>query len=439
MDGVRRVSQRQRWCDFVCCPKRAGRHLAGLGSSVRGASAPPIARAALEAFLAKMTGAGADAALLADAVDLAHPNYEAFCTRELPQLLDALAAETAAEGAVVGPALRGTVRWGPTAVARRSGRLLPTQFIVRLPVRSVAVAENLVLRWLLASLSEGIGALEARVGSSTLPAAMLAVRSACSAALRDERLAGVPASQEPPTPQMVLAARRHRLPAYRFAAELAERRLRRVAGTREARWLRILDLLAAEWLEPVGDDDMFELFTLAVVLDVLESDLGLGEPSEVGLAMRGRDHVARFMSADGSAVQVYFDQSPATVLGTASAYLRLLSAHEGLVGAPRRPDVIVARETAKERIVLLVEAKETNDRGYAGDSVYKAMGYIHDFRELWASGPPRPKVVLVFPDSVRPRPGVAPSELDVVLAHGFDRQALAAAMASRLGLPLPKP
>jgi hypothetical protein len=76
-------------------------------------------------------------------------------------------------------------------------------------------------------------------------------------------------------------------------------------------------LLAANWLEPVDPDDLFELYALVLVLDLLEVELGLGPPMQYGLAVPGRDHVAMF-ETEGNRVRVFFDQSPASVLDYSS-------------------------------------------------------------------------------------------------------------------------
>lgn len=143
--------------------------------------------------------------------------------------------------------------------------------------------------------------------------------------------------------------------------------------------------------------------------------------------------MARFNVPDGSNVHVYFDQSPVTVLGSASRYQELLAAHTGPVGAARRPDVIVERRTGDESIVLLVDAKETVDKGYSADSLYKAMGYVHDFRSLWAVGPSKPNVLLIFPEHHAPKPSADLSDLEVVMAYGFDRATIAGTIKRRLG------
>ncbi len=422
----------QQWRDFVCDPSRAGRHLTSTGRSVAPGDAPPIADPVLQGFLQKLSGGEPDLLLLANVVDLSAGGYGRFCSSFLPALLDSLANERTAENAVVGPAMRGAIRWDLTAVGRSSRRLLPTQYVTRLPVRSFAMPENALVRWLVETLSKTVSMVERRVGSRSIPAQFAAIRDGCDEALRHEWFRQVP----PPQllePRMRLAAERQRLPGYRIAAVLAARREKYQSRDASSRWSHLLDLLAANWLEPVSPDDLFELYALVLVLDLLEHELGLGEPDEYGLAIRGRDHMALFRSGD-VAVRVFFDQSPRAMLGYASYHLAILAAHEGISATSRRPDIVVVRDSSAGRRVCLVEVKKTTDSGYISDSVYKALGYISDYRAIWVAAPSNPKVIVLFPEDIRPRVGVDIATQEVILASSLDRATLAAALRSAMDL-----
>jgi hypothetical protein len=113
-----------------------------------------------------------------------------------------------------------------------------------------------------------------------------------------------------------------------------------------------------------------------------------------------------------------------------------IDAHEGVSGSPRRPDVTVVRVGRAHRVAILVEAKQSADAGYMSDSVYKTMGYVHDFHALWDEAPGNPKVVVLFPERVSPRPAADLRVLEVALVHSFDRPVLARAIATRLGLEI---
>jgi hypothetical protein len=427
-----------QWRDFVCDPHRPGRFLSNIGRSVVEAHAETLDLETLTAFLSKLSGAHADVELLASAVDLAYSGYFSFFSKSLGSLVDALANERIGEDAVVGPGLRGNPLWSRTSVARRSAKILSTHYVTRLPVRSFLLPENLLVRWLVGSVADAIEAFETRIGSGALPDPLIVIKTAYKEALSHHWFRQVSAPRAI-TSAMIAAAKHHRNPAYRQAAHLAERRASRVAGTRSARWLRTLDLLRANWLAPDQTDDLFELYALTLVLDILERDLGLGAPIEFGLAVPGRNYVAAFESASAGTVRVFFDQSPHTMLGERSRYREVVAAHQGILGAARRPDVVVARyPIGQDRpIVMLFEVKESRDAAYTSDSIYKAMGYAFDYSSLWEVGPSCPKVALIFPEGIVIRPEIDLTALDIVLVSSMDRAALATVMRQRLALPVP--
>jgi len=430
------VSLEQQWREFVCDPQRPGRFLSNIGRSAVEAHAEPLDLKVLTTFLAKLSGAHADVELLASAVDLAYAEYSTFFSKSLGALLDALANERIGADSVVGPGLRGNPQWSRTTIARRSGKILSTHYVTRLPVRSFLLPENLLVRWLVASVADAIDAFETRIGSAALPDRLIIVKTACTEALSHHWFMQV-AAPASVTPMMIAAAKHHRNHAYRQAAHLAERRAARLSGKRSARWLRTLDLLRANWLAPDQSDDLFELYALTLVLDILEQDIGLGSPIEYGLAVPGREHVAAFESAHAGRVRVFFDQSPHTMLGERSRYRDVVAAHQGILGAARRPDVVVARyPVGQDRpIVMLLEVKKSRDAAYTSDSIYKALGYAFDYLSLWEVGPPCPKVVLIFPEDIVRRADSDLGTLDVALVSSMDRTALAEALRQRLAIP----
>ncbi len=426
------MTLREDWRDFITDPGRAGRHLTNLGTSVTATVGTPLDPVVLSAFLNKLSDSKDDIALIAGIVDLASGGYEDFCARRLPPLLDSLANEKVDEVALVGPALRGNTRWDLTALGRLSGRLLPTQFITRLPQRSFALPENALVRWLVQDLAATISWIEGRVGSKALLPQLAVIRDGCEEALRHQWFREVP----PPRwldVHMRLAAQRQRLPAYRRAADLAVRRQGYRDRNRSARWQHIIELLSVNWLAPLSDDDLFELYALVLVLDILEHDLGLQPPTQYGLAAHGRDHIALFEHGTNS-VRVFFDQSPASALGYPSYQLAILAAHDGVRGVPRRPDMIVVCDGHHGRRVAFVEVKKTADSGYISDSVYKALGYLSDFRAIWAGNPSNPKIVVLFPEAIGPKATTKVGEQEIILASSADRLTLAAALRTGLGL-----
>jgi hypothetical protein len=201
--------------------------------------------------------------------------------------------------------------------------------------------------------------------------------------------------------------------------QVAEFELQFEAIGRQGKWEAILKLLRSGWLEPIQEDDLFELYVLVVILETLKTDLGFGEPSAFGLIKPGRREIAVFSrEPDGIEADLYFDQSPVEIFELPSVYQETLGRFEGLTAYARRPDITVRfRKPGGIEHRLLVECKRTDDDGYRRDSVYKALAYLKDFGELWANVPQqRPKVLVVFPKGINPRGfgGLDVRELDLV-------------------------
>lgn len=227
---------------------------------------------------------------------------------------------------------------------------------------------------------------------------------------------------------MISASLRHRRQEYRVAGQLARRRLELETRDHNAKWYSILSLLAVNWLEPVSDDDLFELYILILTLDVLADDLGMGDPVQYGLVTRGRGYVALFESR-GRTVQVFFDQTPSTVLAMKTQYAGVIASHRGLAGGQRRPDIILVSEVGADRRVVLVEMKNSADGRYLSDSVYKVFGYLFDLGLAVAD---RIRAVLVVPTGVSA--ASTGSRAAIAVASGDDRPGFAKAIGDALGL-----
>ncbi|SCB25916.1 hypothetical protein GA0061099_1003665 [Bradyrhizobium yuanmingense] len=426
------MSLLEQWREFVLDPSRAGRYLSSIGASVEAGQAPAIDSNVVQHFLEALAAASTDVWFLGSIVDLLSAGYGSFCSQSLPALLDSLSNEHVGENAVVGPALRGNVRWDLTAVARHSGRISPVQFLTRLPARSFALPENQLVRWLVDSLERSLREVEERIGSKALPPQLRMIRDGCREANRHPWFKDVP-SPKALEVNMITSAQRQRLPAYRLAATLSQRRRQMVDRNRASRWLSVRELLSVNWLSPLDEDDLFELYGLTLVLDVLEHEAAFGPPHQYGLAISGRAHVARFVKG-ASTVTVYFDQSPVTFLGCHSAQLAIQEAHLGVRSSPRRPDIVIVHQKGEERHIVLVEAKNSWRGSYLSDGIYKALAYIADFKDVWRSDLSNPKVVLLVPEDISLRSGVALNSMSVVLVSSFDRAAFAAGIKTALSL-----
>ena len=417
------TADRAGWRDFICAPDHPYRHLASLGASVRGANSDAIDLASLDDFLQKLRG-DHDVALLADMVDLVSGCYGAFVRDRLPGLLDALANEMESRDEIVGPGLRGNPRWDRTVVSRMAGILPVGRYHSRTAHRSFALPENALLRWLVNELLTSARNLIRRSASSKPHETLAAILQDCEEATAHHWLSQLAV---PPylTGEMVAAGKRSRRPEYRSAAELAEARARLKSSSDDDRWYAILMLLAVGWLEPVSDDDMFELYALALVMDVIALELEFGEPEEYGLVTSGRGPVASFRSDTGR-LRVIFDQHPTGAASLRDRYRGIVSAHRGITGTARRPDISLIYDRMDDPRFVIVEVKRTANERYVSDSIYKVFGYLYDFAALWREAQPDPRSVLLIPEGVGVVPGRKYPETAVVSAE--DREALAQAL-----------
>ena len=416
---------REAWRDFVCAPERAGRHLSAIGRGVVGAKSDAIDLAVLQAFLDRLHGASDDVELLGSVIDLVAGGYADFSEKTLSTILDALSNEVLSLEQIVGPALRGNPRWDRTIIGRLSGALSSVQYVSRTSHRSFELPENQLLAWLVHDLREAVTEIERRVGTTGLHPDLVRIRDGCDAARRHHWFGDLTVPLRV-SETMIAAALRHRRPEYRIAAKLVRRRLEIETHDDQARWYSILALLAVNWLEPISDDDLFELYVLVLTLDVLTEELGFGEPVEYGLVTRGRGHVAMFKD-ERRKVQVFFDQTPAAVLNLKTRYASVVGAHRGLSGGQRRPDIMLVADIDGRQLITLVEMKKSDHGRYLSDSIYKVFGYLFDFGDSLAE---RLRAILVVPTGISVTATVP--DPPITVASGDNRAAVAQAIREAL-------
>lgn len=374
------MTDREEWSDFICSPMRAGRHLASIGRNAVGAMADAVDQASLQDFLSRIDDERA-IELLAQFVDLSVGGYGAFVAEKLHGLLDALSNEKRAGFETVGPGLRGQVQWDRTLVARKAGALPAGRYYSRVAHRTFDMPINRVLAWLIHNLSSGLRSIKTQVGSQRLTPGMERMDAQLQEALGHHWLADVEPSSNV---QADLALSRIDVGrgAYRDVLALTRRRLRLQERDDERRWQEIVSLLAVGWLEPLKDDDLYELYVLVLVLDILEEDLGFGAPIKIDLVRPGRREIAVFETGDRT-VSVFFDQSFSGIVGRPARYETTTASTPGLSSYPRRPDIIIAGVDPVGRIdrTILLEVKNTSDPTYVAESIYRCFGYLHDFQD----------------------------------------------------------
>jgi len=420
---------KQRWRQFIYSSDSGARYLSSIGSAVMWSEQLAVDDLDIAEFLRRLRGGINDVRLLANAIDLLRCDYLEYLVRDGSRLLDHLSNEIVRMDEIVGPALRGNPRWDRTVLGRMSGQLGAGRYYSRTSHRSFERPENLLLKWLLDNLLKSIHFLGKKIGAERLHPALRSLFSKCEEIARHHWLSAVPT----PTRldfEMVTAGRRHRRPEYRKAAELAFRRSELEAEVSHGRWKSILSLMTAGWLEPIESDDLFELYALALCLDVLNVDLGYGAPVEYSLVARDRAHVASF-EKNGARIRVYFDQAPKISLGAEGRFPAIVRAHRGITGSAHRPDItIVKHSPTGGQSVMFLEVKNSRSNVYLAESIYKAFAYLYDFQELWHPTQPNPRVVLFVPDHTGYLQHPTPPE--VAFVSGEDRSMLSAFLRSAL-------
>lgn len=423
------ISLRDQWVEFIRSPEHAGRYLyAGRKSSY--ADAAPFDAGKLEEFLKRLSKEEEDIKLLSRLYYLFQPSVRNFFNNRLPELIRSASHVTESEIEITRRGARGKLLWPQTTRLRVSGRGDAATFVVHKGVKSSDVPENRLLKLFLSNITETVTATSRAVGTRSVPAELEHLGRSASDALKKPHLREVQRVYKA-TSLMRQRARRNRNRSY---GEMAELQSRYDLAFRERKWSFILTLLQGNWLEPINDDNLFELYTLVVVLDVLAKECGMGEPDRYGLIRRDREAVATFRRGDVRA-DVYFDQSPVTFTNIRSEYTTILKDYPDLQGSARRPDITV-RFTFGDgtQQYLMLEVKKSEDEKYGRDSVYKVLGYLRDFRELWAGVATEfPKAVLVFPQSVARKPNANESNRDLVFVSGNDRPRLAGILVRRAG------
>jgi hypothetical protein len=119
--------------------------------------------------------------------------------------------------------------------------------------------------------------------------------------------------------------------------------------------------------------------------------------SEASIALFQDDH---------QKIRVYFDQTPAAVLGIRTEYGQVLTQHYGISGGERRPDILIVAEREGKTRVVLIEMKKSVDGRYISDSLYKVFAYLYDFKDAGGAGR-TVKAVLVVPTGASAAPGRA--------------------------------
>ena len=332
-----------------------------------------------------------------EALDLVCADHLEFVERELRPALRAMSSQWRTRRTIHRGAPRAPVAWSTTAVMRASSRLGPHEFLVTEKSRGAVSPELRVIAAYLRDLQFGVALLARAVGSNRLHHRLLHI----------DRLTRELANAEPLRAAAELApdhldedavARSRSFVARRCLARWRYRRRLRRAGKRGVLTSSLL-ALHANWLEPIADEDLLELYVLDRLLSLIERDFGYGPPRELALFYAAHTHVARFVH-DEDEVLLFVDRAAANIFGARSRTGALQHAYQGLGLVEHRPDFVLAwRRKGVLKGGCMFEAKCSDDPDYIRDSVYKAFAYGFDFADIVPRAEGAANLHLVFPAS----------------------------------------
>lgn len=209
---------------------------------------------------------------------------------------------------------------------------------------------------------------------------------------------------------MIQSAQRHKRQVY---SRLADLWLEYEKTVYKPKLQALKELLSKGWIIPKIDsntDDLFELYVLISTIRAVEKICRKFYPNiqvcHNVIRPDGSKVVTRLYDCSVT-IDIAFDRSPVALLElkeVSSAYRNIIDLYEGIDGNSRRPDVLVRMKFTDGRdIRMVVEAKNTSsDSAYANDSIYKALGYLKDYHQLWDDSQ-KPKIVLALPYGIRPK------------------------------------
>jgi hypothetical protein len=159
----------------------------------------------------------------------------------------------------------------------------------------------------------------------------------------------------------------------------------------------VRDALRGGWLAAEDDDEMFELYVLSRLVEVLFR-FGPWDTFETTPALLGGDPLLRAVRDDVE-IAVRFDRAPATV----GAYRWIFRRYDGVDAASRRPDIQISISVGGITRHSILEVKATSPAtAYGRDSLYKVLGYLKDYAELWppSDSVSHPSGILVYATGV---------------------------------------
>jgi hypothetical protein len=184
---------------------------------------------------------------------------------------------------------------------------------------------------------------------------------------------------------------------------------------RESVWSRdpaaIRERLGGGWLLAEDDDQLFELFVLSRLVEVIAR---LGPWDEFVIKPSVVNSQVSLVARQGEIeITLRYDRAPQT----GGMYRWLFRSYEGVDVAVRRPDLqLTVSGVGPRPRTCLIEVKATNSTSpYGRESAYKVLGYLKDYADLWKDEAESryPRAMVVFASGITP----LVSRSDRVRAH----------------------
>lgn len=319
---------------------------------------------------------------------------EIFLSEHVPQFVRSMPSTTQHTVQDMPGPPRGRIDWLRTYAKRTQAGSDPTRFVTRAIERTSDTTAARLFLFLLRRIAENAEWLDKRqipdnVRTQLLDQSTVARRNAAILRGRGVR----PYNRF--SPRDIGPLRRSRRPDVLAAVRLYDLYVNVVELANEN---LLRNLLRQKQLAPEDLDDLFEIWTLLVLVEVhLKEGWELRKAHLIGSDSSPKR--PKFtLEKDGATVEIYYQTVPSE-MARSSAYKSIFSEYN-LDAAMRRPDVTVC-VTWPTGVVqrLIVEVKRTRDQRYVLDSVYKALGYLADFKEV--VGPNSPLALLVIWDGVK--------------------------------------
>lgn len=133
------------------------------------------------------------------------------------------------------------------------------------------------------------------------------------------------------------------------------------------------EMINSRVIKSINPDKALELYVFFNLIKASKIDLN-------SLLYSGNDYFPQGLLDDGTFIKIYYQKTP-NQLKKVSKYLKILDNYD-INKNVRSPDIIIEFEKDNEIDFRIIEVKNPGKKGYIRDSLYKVMGYYHDFEKI---------------------------------------------------------